>query len=216
MASRISRMFPTSMRPTWACPNEVSGVAITAAAARQRYRHRHLSRQSDLAQEECGRTMNELIGHLYDTPRIVKTIGPDAKRQNDGDQSGWPAGNGHNRGQVRRHGEDRAELRHQAHRSQESMMAFINAMPQHGRLHADLVADMMDWPDAQKISRRMRLMLPPGIAGSARHDAGGTARAAGAQQAPPSNRNHAAPNGHGAVSQNVIGSRGECLARPRL
>jgi hypothetical protein len=95
--------------------NEVSGVAIQA---RQRVSdtgtviyHDNLT----LAQEECGRVMNELIGTVYDTPRIVKVLGQDAKGKMAGDQSGWKAGNGYHHRQVCRHRENRAELRHQAH-----------------------------------------------------------------------------------------------------
>jgi hypothetical protein len=143
--------------------NEVSGAAITA---RQRVSdtgtiiyHDNLT----MAQEECGRTMNELIGQVYDTPRIVKTIGPDARDEMTAiNQVGQPETDitVGKYAVTCKTGPNYATKRIEA---MESMMAFINAQPQVAAYTLDLVADMMDWPGAEDFKKRIRLMLPPGI-----------------------------------------------------
>ena len=45
----------------------------------------------------------------------------------------------------------------------DSMMAFVQAVPQAGQVAADLIAKNMDWPGADAIAERLKRMLPPGI-----------------------------------------------------
>lgn len=45
----------------------------------------------------------------------------------------------------------------------DSMMAFVQAVPQAGAVVADLVARNMDWPGADKIAERLKKLLPPGL-----------------------------------------------------
>lgn len=49
----------------------------------------------------------------------------------------------------------------------ESMMAFVQAVPQAGAVIADLIARNMDWPGAEAIAERLRRTLPPGLDGDA-------------------------------------------------
>ena len=42
-------------------------------------------------------------------------------------------------------------------------MNLINAMPQTAAIIADLLVQAQDWPMADEIARRLRMMLPPGI-----------------------------------------------------
>jgi hypothetical protein len=143
--------------------NEVSGAAINA---RQRVSdigtiiyHDNLT----MAQEECGRTMNELMGSVYDTARVVKAIGEDAKNYMAAiNQVGKPETDisiGRYAVTVKT-GPNYATKRIE---SVESMMAFINAQPQVAAYTLDLVADMMDWPGAEDFKKRIRMMLPPGL-----------------------------------------------------
>lgn len=143
--------------------NEVSGAAITA---RQRVSdtgtiiyHDNLT----LAQEECGRTINELIGSVYDTPRVVKTMGDDAKENMVAiNQVGRPETDitvGKYSVTVKT-GPNYATKRIEA---SEHMMNLLNAMPQVGAVIADLVIKAQDWPGADEIARRLELMLPPGL-----------------------------------------------------
>ena len=45
----------------------------------------------------------------------------------------------------------------------ESMMAFVQADPQVLQIAGDLIVKNMDWPGADEIAKRMKLMLPPQI-----------------------------------------------------
>jgi hypothetical protein len=46
----------------------------------------------------------------------------------------------------------------------ESLIQFVQAVPQAGAAAADLIAKNMDWPGAEELADRLRKMLPPGIA----------------------------------------------------
>ena len=143
--------------------NEVSGAAIQA---RQRVSdtgtiiyHDNLT----LAQEECGRVINELLGDVYDTARVVKTVGEDAKENMVAiNQVGQPETDitvGKYSVTVKT-GPNSATKRIEA---SENMMNLMNAMPQVGAIIADLVVKAQDWPGADEIARRLELVLPPGI-----------------------------------------------------
>jgi hypothetical protein len=163
--------------------NEVSGVAINA---RQRVSdtgsviyHDNLT----LAQEEGGRVVDELFGVTYDTPRVVKTLGDDAKYDLVAiNQVGMPETDvtvGKYAVTVKT-GPNFATKRVEA---LESMMAFVNANPQAAAYVLDLLADMMDWPGAEEFKRRIRMMLPPGLLDPNDMTPEEQQRAAGAQQA---------------------------------
>jgi len=46
----------------------------------------------------------------------------------------------------------------------ESMMQFMQAMPETSQVVADLIAKAMDWPGSDEIAKRLKKTLPPGIA----------------------------------------------------
>ena len=45
----------------------------------------------------------------------------------------------------------------------QGMLAFLQTLPQQAALIADQVVESMDWPGAQKIAKRLRKALPPGL-----------------------------------------------------
>ena len=45
----------------------------------------------------------------------------------------------------------------------DSLLAFVQAVPQAGPLIQDLLADLQDWPGADKLSRRLKHGVPPGV-----------------------------------------------------
>jgi hypothetical protein len=47
----------------------------------------------------------------------------------------------------------------------DSMMKFIQAVPQAAQVAGDLIAKAMDWPDAEKLAERLQRMVPPNILG---------------------------------------------------
>lgn len=45
----------------------------------------------------------------------------------------------------------------------DSMLQFVQAVPQAGAMVADLIAKNMDWPGSEQIAKRLKKMLPPDI-----------------------------------------------------
>lgn len=146
--------------------NEVSGVAIMA---RQRVSdtgtilyHDNLNQ----AIEEAGRVINELIPVCYDTPRIVKVIGDDAREDMQiinatSDPRSIDLDVGRYSVTVTT-GPSYATKRLEA---AASMEALANAMPQVLSSSIDLIVDAQDWPGKEKIVERLRKTLPPGLLG---------------------------------------------------
>lgn len=143
--------------------NEISGAAIIA---RQRVSDTGTIIYYDnlnLAIEQCGVTINELIPTVYDTARVIKTLGEDGREDvvsiNGFDENSVDITDGKYNVTVTT-GPSYATKRIEA---QNSMMAFINAVPQVAGYSLDLIAENMDWPGAPEFARRARLMLPPGV-----------------------------------------------------
>lgn len=144
--------------------NEVSGVAIMA---RQRVSDTGTVLYHDnlnAAIEEAGRVINELIPVCYDTPRIVKVIGDDAKEDMQvinamGDDRSIDLSVGRYSVSVTT-GPSYATKRIEA---AASMEALANAMPQVLASSVDLIVDAQDWPGKEKIVERLRKTLPPGL-----------------------------------------------------
>jgi hypothetical protein len=144
--------------------NEVSGVAIQA---RQRVSdtgtviyHDNLNK----AIEEAGRIINQLIPVVYDTPRIIKVLGEDAKEDmvviNAADD---PRSQDITVGKYSVSvvtGPSYATKRLEA---AENMMALATAMPAVMAVSADLIVEAQAWPWADKIANRIRKTLPPGL-----------------------------------------------------
>jgi hypothetical protein len=45
----------------------------------------------------------------------------------------------------------------------QSLIQFIQAVPQAGQVAADLIAKNMDWPGAEELAERLKRLLPPGM-----------------------------------------------------
>lgn len=144
--------------------NEVSGVAIQA---RQRVSdtgtvlyHDNLNQ----AIEQCGVVMDSLISFVYDTPRIIKVLGEDAKQDM---QVINAMGNPHSVditvGKYSVSAVTGTAFATKRIEAVESMMTFINAAPQVAGYTMDLVAAAMDWPLHEEFARRIRMTLPPGM-----------------------------------------------------
>jgi hypothetical protein len=148
--------------------NEVSGAAIMA---RQRVSdtgtiiyHDNLN----MAIEEGGIIIDELISYTYDTPRIIKVLGADGKQELTAINQPNAADPDHPLNDITvgkysvtiSTGPSTETKRIEA---SENMMTLINAMPQTAAIIADLLVQAQDWPMADEIARRLRLMLPPGV-----------------------------------------------------
>jgi hypothetical protein len=146
--------------------NETSGKAIMARerqgdVATFMY-HDNLS----LAIQQCGKVINELLPTVYDTARTIAVLGEDetvtAQRINDPTHpQSVDLGNGKYDIVV----ETGPSYSTKRVESAESMMQFVQAVPQAGQLAGDLIAQAQDWPGADAIAERLKKALPPGLAG---------------------------------------------------
>ena len=144
--------------------NEVSGAAIMA---RQRVSdtgtiiyHDNLTQ----AIEQCGKVIDELIPYVYDLPRIIKVLGADAQQDMQvinamDDPRSIDITIGKYSVSVV-NGPSYATKRMEA---LASMTSLANAAPQLLATFADLYVEAQDWPNAEKIARRIRNSMPPGI-----------------------------------------------------
>lgn len=148
--------------------NEVSGVAIMA---RQRVSDTGTIMYHDnlnLAIEQAGMVINALIPYVYDTPRIIKVLGADGKQELAAINAPNATDPSHPLKDITAGkysvtvatGPSTETKRIEA---SENMSTLINAMPQTAAIVADLLVEAQDWPMADEIARRLRLMLPPGI-----------------------------------------------------
>jgi hypothetical protein len=113
-----------------------------------------------MADERCAKLINELIPTVYDTQRMVKIVGPDNEAMlaliNDPTQPNSDITIGKYAVTVTT---GPATITKRA-LAAESMMAFVNAVPQSAAMVMDLVAEAQDWPKADEFARRFEAMLP--------------------------------------------------------
>jgi len=149
--------------------NETSGIAIQS---RQREADIATSVYSDnmvKAVAHAGHIMVSMIGEVYDSERVVRILGAD-------DQEQMVAINGITMTQegpqyvndmtVGRYAVRISVGPTYANKKQEAsdgMTSFMQAIPAAAPLIADLVAGAQDWPDADRISARLKKTLPPGV-----------------------------------------------------
>jgi hypothetical protein len=145
--------------------NETSGRAIIA---RQREGdNATYSWIDNLARsiQHTGRILVDMIPRIYDTARVVRILGEDESADMVpintviGGQMVHDITVGKYDVEVIA-GPSYATKRMEA---AESMMAFMQAVPQSAAVVADLLASAMDWPKSDVIADRLRKMLPPGI-----------------------------------------------------
>jgi hypothetical protein len=144
--------------------NEVSGVAIKARqAVSDSATAIYMDNVTD-AIEEAGKVINDLIPIAYDTPRIIKTVGDDAKTNAVlinamGNQNSIDITLGKYAVTVTTGPSYATKLDEQA----ENMAQMYTAMPQVFADAADLVVEAQNWPGAKQIAERLRARLPPGL-----------------------------------------------------
>lgn len=142
--------------------NEVSGRAIIQRRNVSRTGTALYMKRLEMAIEETGNVINELIPIIYDTPRIVRVMGADAEpymqainQIADGEFIDITSGK---YSVTAITGPSYKTKRIEA---AESMVALATAIPTTLGVAADIMVDAMDWPDADKIATRLRRSMPP-------------------------------------------------------
>jgi hypothetical protein len=116
-----------------------------------------------------GKVLVDLIPKIYDTPRMQRILGEDGTdMQIPINQAFGPEGQ-----------ESIYDLKvgkydvamtigpsytTQRQEAADSMLQFVKAVPDSGPVMMDLIAKNLDWPGAQEMEKRLRKLLPPGIA----------------------------------------------------
>lgn len=165
MLKDVSNLHEASLGQT---SNEVSGRAITA---RQRVGEMGTVIYQDnlnMAIEEAGRVINDLIPFVYDAPRVIKVLGTDAEATPEFIKINYP---GDPQSVDITYGKYSVSVitgpSYETKRIEaaESMMAAVNAMPETFSVAGDLIAESQDWPGADKIAKRIRSQMPPELVG---------------------------------------------------
>jgi hypothetical protein len=154
--------------------NEISGVAIRARESQGGISALHYQDNLMATLNHLGTALIDLIPKIYDSERTVRILREDDSHVpvrinvpvmgvngkpvllNDLSQGTYDV-----RVKI---GPSYATRRAEA---ADSMLQFIQAVPQAASVAGDLVARNMDWPGADEIAERLRRMLPPQISGEA-------------------------------------------------
>jgi hypothetical protein len=151
--------------------NETSGKAIMARQREGDVGTFEFRDNLNASVEHTGRILVELIPVIYDTPRMVRILGEDGeedfaeinKPSMDPQTGEQKVENNLKLGEYGvqvRSGPSYTTRRQEA---AESMLQFVQTMPQAAGMVMDLVAKNMDWPGADEFADRFKKMLPPNI-----------------------------------------------------
>lgn len=150
--------------------NETSGIAINARKVQSQAAT--FAWIDNLARSitRTGQILVDLIPRIYDTERMVRILGVDEESdfvpvntyvRNDDGTIGLMHDLSTGKYDVRvTMGPSFATQRAEA---AESLIQFIQAVPQAGQVAADLIAKNMDWPGAEELSERLKKLLPEGM-----------------------------------------------------
>lgn len=152
--------------------NERSGKAILARQKEGDTGTFHYHDNLNRAIRHCGRILVDLIPKIYDTYRVVRILGYDGTpdqvqidpsiptaSQKNGTSNIYNLGVGTYDVTITT-GPSYNTLRMEA---AESMMQLIQAHPDLMSVIGDVFVKNMDWPGAEEISERLKIMLPPQI-----------------------------------------------------
>ena len=120
----------------------------------------------------CGKVLLDLIPRIYDTPRIVRVLGEDNEKEQFVPVN-QPVFDKQGRSRVFDLTTGKYDVvvtvgpsySTQREEAADSMLAFLQAFPAAAPIIGDLVAQNFDWPGAQEIAKRLKMLLPPGMAG---------------------------------------------------
>lgn len=157
----VTNLHEASMGMT---SNEVSGKAIVARQKMGEIGSVIFLDNLNMAIEEAGRVMNDLIPVVYDTERVVKVIdvdefGSEQERMqiinSEVDEDSIDVTTGKYTVTVHT-GPSQVTRRLEA---SEGMLNMVNAMPEFMQVAAPEIVEAQDWPGAGKIAKRLRKQL---------------------------------------------------------
>lgn len=150
--------------------NEVSGKAIMARQRVGEIGSVIYQDNLNIAIEECGKVINQLIPFVYDSPRIIKVLGPDMEsekhvpiNQPDPATGATDPSTDITSGKYAVSITTGPSYTTRRVEAREEMMSLTNSMPEVMGIAADKIVEAQDWPGADEIARRIRSQLPPGM-----------------------------------------------------
>ena len=119
----------------------------------------------------CGKIIVELIPKIYDSERVVRIAFRDGTSDNvpinqsiiDMQTGGTVLVHDITTGKFDVVVETGPSYNTQRMEAADTMMQFVQAVPQAGQVAADLIAMNMDWPGADELAKRLKKVLPQGI-----------------------------------------------------
>jgi hypothetical protein len=174
-----------------AASNENSGRAILARQREGDVSTFHFIDNLSRAIRHAGRIMIDLIPQVYSTPRMLRVLGPGGEPLTVAvNQPSQPTPQGASSpaaplqavfdlsaGKYDLTVEAGPSFTTRREEAASQMIALIQAFPQAAPVLGDLLAKNLDWPGADEIAQRLKLLLPPQLQGGQ-----GDAGAAVAQQ----------------------------------
>lgn len=148
--------------------NEVAGVAIQARANQTQISNYHFFDNMKRSMKHTGRCLVELIPKVYDSARAGRILKEDGTqkivRLNDpytDPETGKPQLYSLDAGRYDVTVDTGPSYATRRQEAAASMMDFSRAVPQVAQSCADLIVKNMDWPGADELAERLRLLLPP-------------------------------------------------------
>lgn len=151
--------------------NETSGRAILARQKEGDVANFHLVDNLSRAMKHLGRIVLQLIPKVYDSARVIRIIGTDQEQKTV--RINQPSGETGDDGVEKIYdltvgkydvsisvGPSFNSKRQEA---AESMMQLTQSYPALMQVAGDLMVKNMDWPGADKIAERLKMLLPPEI-----------------------------------------------------
>ena len=148
--------------------NETSGKAIMARQREGDVSTFHFIDNLSKSINHAGRILVDLIPKIYDTPRVIRTLGLDGSTESvlvneqteyKGVQRIFDLKTGKYDVAV----ETGPSFTTQREEAATQMMELLRAFPQAAPFIGDLLAKNLDWPGADEIAGRLKAMLPPQI-----------------------------------------------------
>jgi hypothetical protein len=143
--------------------NETSGVAIGQRKMQSETANFHFLDNLSHAIRYCGQCLVEIIPHVYSERETLNILGEDMKDKvvkMRGDGKIYDLSVGKYDVTVRAG----SAFETQREEARETMLEIMKTVPQSAPLVADMLMEHLDIPQADKISGRLRAMLPPQIA----------------------------------------------------
>jgi hypothetical protein len=181
----ILGLFDASMG---AASNETSGRAILARQREGDVSTFHFVDNLSRAIRHAGRILIDLIPHVYAQPRILRVLGPGGEPSTVAVNQPAPQPGQITQGQAMQAVYDLSAGKYdltveagpsfttRREEAANQMLDLIRAFPEAASVLGDLLAKNLDWPGADEIAERLKMMLPPQLQGQT------TAQGAGGQQ----------------------------------